>query len=281
MRTSEFVLPFLLSAAIHVGAVSSQLLYRDAKVAFERGHCAVTLNLVPSVAQTAPGIVPVVDVADPPKADPVSEAPQDMAPPEPKPNRELSPTESARAPEDAPPPPYEPSARPQQETPVEMTEQEAARTETFLPEPEPKNPEEAQQAFAQTPSADNSEPKQQNALDPHETQSSDATPVNSNSSNGDLREQGVTAPVVLADLSKPEYPRFSRIRGEEGTVVLSVEVLPHGQSGKIEVVTSSGYRRLDRAAVDAVEKAAFTPAKVGGHPVQATKRITFRFDLDD
>jgi protein TonB len=105
--------------------------------------------------------------------------------------------------------------------------------------------------------------------------------MNSKNNEGDRKEKGVTSPVVVTGLSKPEYPMYSRINGEEGTVVLIIEVRASGRPGKIEVVTSSGYRRLDCAAVKALEKAAFIPARIGGKAVASTKRIAFRFDLEE
>ena len=105
--------------------------------------------------------------------------------------------------------------------------------------------------------------------------------VNSKNNDGDHKEKGVTGPVVVTGLSKPEYPRYSRINGEEGMVVLSLKVFANGRLGKIKVVSSSGYRRLDSAAVKALEKATFIPARVAGKIVASTKRIAFRFKLED
>lgn len=48
------------------------------------------------------------------------------------------------------------------------------------------------------------------------------------------------------------YPEASKRRGEEGVVYLSV--FKEGDKLQVEVVTSSGYTRLDRCAIDAVKK---------------------------
>ncbi len=103
-------------------------------------------------------------------------------------------------------------------------------------------------------------------------------------SDVDWREaggEGRYSPPVIASMPEPEYPDGSRIRGEEGIVTLSVAVDRYGQGLGVEVVRSSGYRRLDRAAIDALEKARFFPAKEGGEPVPSVKKIAVRFSLKD
>lgn len=94
-------------------------------------------------------------------------------------------------------------------------------------------------------------------------------------------EIGPTIPAIITLSSKPTYPRYSRLHMEEGTTVLSVEILPDGQLGKVEVVRSSGHRRLDRAAVEGMQKAELVPALKNGRKVASVKRISIRFDLED
>jgi TonB family protein len=93
--------------------------------------------------------------------------------------------------------------------------------------------------------------------------------------------EGRYSPPVIASMPEPEYPDDSRIRGEEGIVTLSVAVDRHGRGLGVEVVRSSGYGRLDRAAIDALEQARFLPAKEGGEPVPSVKKIAVRFSLKD
>jgi protein TonB len=61
--------------------------------------------------------------------------------------------------------------------------------------------------------------------------------------------------------------------------MLLVEVLASGRVGKVEIETSSGYDILDEAAVKAVRRWRFTPAKKGRRPVSAWVRIPVEFDL--
>lgn len=76
---------------------------------------------------------------------------------------------------------------------------------------------------------------------------------------------------------QPDYPRASMRRGEEGEVVLRVVVGSNGRVDSVEIVSSSGHRRLDRAAVAAVRRWRFEPALRDGQPVQGELRIPFAF----
>jgi protein TonB len=77
----------------------------------------------------------------------------------------------------------------------------------------------------------------------------------------------------------PEYPEEARRGGQEGLVVLSVEVLKDGSVGRIEIITSSGYPLLDDSAIRAVKRWQFTPATVNGQPTESTIKIPIRFRL--
>ncbi|MGB9090725.1 MAG: energy transducer TonB, partial [Pseudomonas farsensis] len=76
----------------------------------------------------------------------------------------------------------------------------------------------------------------------------------------------VTPPSANAAYLKnpaPEYPQMAQRRGWEGTVLLRVEVLPNGKPGQIQVQQSSGRDALDAAALAAVKRWSFVPAKQG------------------
>jgi protein TonB len=80
----------------------------------------------------------------------------------------------------------------------------------------------------------------------------------------------------------PVYPPESKRRGEEGTVLLSIEVLADGRVGAVEVVQSSGFSRLDREAVLSAQRGApYQPAIVDDHPVRSIKPVNVVFRLDD
>lgn len=76
-----------------------------------------------------------------------------------------------------------------------------------------------------------------------------------------------------------EYPPISERLGEEGRVLLRFVVGANGQVDNIEVLASSGHRRLDEAAKAAVSKLRFVPASKDGVPIESKLRIPVIFKL--
>lgn len=84
----------------------------------------------------------------------------------------------------------------------------------------------------------------------------------------------------ILDLPKPEYPPRSRRLGEEGVVLLEVEVLPDGRAGKVRVLQAPAYPRLVDAALQAIRRATFKPATLEGAAVASVVEVPIRFRLD-
>jgi protein TonB len=79
---------------------------------------------------------------------------------------------------------------------------------------------------------------------------------------------------------QPRYPLMSRKRREEGEVVLRVRVDAKGQPVTVNIQTSSGHSRLDRAASSAVQKWRFVPANQGGVNIPAWVVVPIQFNLE-
>lgn len=77
----------------------------------------------------------------------------------------------------------------------------------------------------------------------------------------------------------PAYPLLSRRFGEEGRVMLRVLVDAQGRPQVVEVGRSSGFARLDQAAVQAVERWHFVPAQRGGQTVSEWVVVPIVFSL--
>ena len=77
----------------------------------------------------------------------------------------------------------------------------------------------------------------------------------------------------------PAYPAAAREQGFEGLVVLNVEVLSSGRVGEVHVAVSSGARVLDQAALDAVKRWTFAPARQGGRAVDSLVEVPVKFTL--
>lgn len=91
-----------------------------------------------------------------------------------------------------------------------------------------------------------------------------------------------TAPIFnAAYLSNPEpvYPRISQELEEEGRVLLRVTVSENGQPMNISLARSSGFSRLDKAAMDTVKRWRFVPAKRGEQAIVATVQVPIDFKL--
>lgn len=78
----------------------------------------------------------------------------------------------------------------------------------------------------------------------------------------------------------PSYPSLSRRMREQGRVVLHVLVSAAGAAESIEVRASSGYERLDRAAIEAVRQWRFVPAHRGADAIAAWALVPVLFKLD-
>jgi len=77
----------------------------------------------------------------------------------------------------------------------------------------------------------------------------------------------------------PAYPPLSRRLGEEGRTVLRVFVDADGRPARSELATSSGSPRLDQAALAAVARWRFVPARQGETAVGAWVLVPIAFTL--
>lgn len=94
-----------------------------------------------------------------------------------------------------------------------------------------------------------------------------------------------TAPRLISTVEyvrepAPRYPPQSRRLREQGLVVLRVLIDEKGQACDIEIESSSGHERLDRAAKEAVARAVFRPYVENGSPRRASVLIPIEFSLN-
>jgi protein TonB len=80
---------------------------------------------------------------------------------------------------------------------------------------------------------------------------------------------------------KPEYPEGARQMRQQGVVELNVLVGADGRPAEVGVSRSSGFPMLDTAAVQAVRRWIFEPARAGGLPVSSRVEVPVRFSLAD
>jgi len=90
---------------------------------------------------------------------------------------------------------------------------------------------------------------------------------------GDLKEADYLEPLALT------YPLQSARRREQGRVVVKVLIGADGRALQADVLTSSGYPRLDQAALASVRAGRFRPAQRGDTAQEAWYQVPVRFDL--
>ncbi len=90
---------------------------------------------------------------------------------------------------------------------------------------------------------------------------------------------GETANMQVNRRVDPVYPPASRRAGEEGTGVFRVLVDANGRPQEVTVLKSSGFPRLDEAAVTAIRKWVFKPAMQSGQAMQSWTKVQVKFEL--
>lgn len=217
----------------------------------------VELGLPADVPEPATGL-PAISEPDPITEPESVIAPEAVVEPEPEPVAEPEPEPVAREPDpesmtQAPPPEPAPKPKPKPKS-------------RHKPQPEPpvarKAPPVAEPGAAPAGGAP------QTALAQGEPQSADPD-----------RPRTIGRVDYLGKRPSPVYPRLSQRRGEQGRVLLRVLISPQGEVAQVDIRQSSGYKRLDDAAIQAMQRARFRPYTENGIAYQALVDIPFDFVL--
>lgn len=99
-----------------------------------------------------------------------------------------------------------------------------------------------------------------------------ASPAQSTENIGDISARMISA-------TAPSYPLESRRAREQGTVVLSVVLGTDGRVATLSITRSSGFGRLDRAALNAVRRWRWAPLIRNGSPASVQGLVTIPFVL--
>ncbi|PQA85115.1 energy transducer TonB [Limnohabitans sp. TS-CS-82] len=156
--------------------------------------------------------------------------------------------------------------------PTPLTHDKQAPTATPTPTPTPTKSVTKTDTLALTPNSSNAQ----------EAAASNAAAAPSTAS-GKTGSPSLVEPSADADYLKnppPGYPRISRRNGEQGTVIVRVFISTQGTPEKAEVRTSSGFARLDQAALEAVQRWRFMPGRRNGTPEAMWFNIPVRFILE-
>jgi len=190
----------------------------------------------------------------------------------------------APAPEPAPLPAPQPQAAPAPAPPVPSpAPAPAAAPAKANPAPRPRPaPQTPQPAAITAPSAAESAAISDSAAPAATPQTGDGGPIAAAGpvhaapqamGEPDLRPAATDAP-------RPPYPRAARQRGLQGVVMVRVAVSADGLPTEVFIKESSGHPLLDEAAVEAVRRWRFSPARSAGRAVAAAVEIPVRFALE-
>jgi protein TonB len=101
------------------------------------------------------------------------------------------------------------------------------------------------------------------------------------SGRGSSPSGAITTQARYSDTPKPVYPENARREGREGRVLLRVMIDEQGKTKTAAVNRSSGSDALDQAALDAIKRWRFHPARADDKPVESWVNIPIDFRLTD
>lgn len=90
----------------------------------------------------------------------------------------------------------------------------------------------------------------------------------------------ITAPSYKG-VNKIGYPLDAKYKHEEGTVIISANILKNGSVGDQYIAISSGYKELDSWAYNKVHGWTFNPAQERGKPIEQWANIPISFILGE
>ena len=106
------------------------------------------------------------------------------------------------------------------------------------------------------------------------TEPAPAVPTNS------LRVEMPSSNAQYLQNPKPSYPAISKRLGEQGKVMVRVLIGVDGKALRAEISQSSGYERLDQAALNTVLAWRYVPGKRGGVPEAMSFDVPINFILE-
>lgn len=95
------------------------------------------------------------------------------------------------------------------------------------------------------------------------------------------RREPVVVPAVIdwTSCRRPEYPEISVRRGEEGVLVAEISLDAAARITGSRIAQSSGFERLDRAALNAILNCHFRPETVDGAAKASKASVRFAWKL--
>lgn len=191
-------------------------------------------------------------------------------------------SKSSDPPPPAPPsPPSAPKAAPKPKK--QQKQPKAVPTPTPKKQPQPVQavkPTKEQPKTVSTPStvANNNTTESSNIMTANNVTNNNTTRSSKTATNSGV-SSGVRFNAAYLNNPEPSYPRMSRRLGEQGQIKLKVQVDAQGKPIIVQINQSSGFVRLDNAAVEAVQKWRFIPAQLDGKAIMDWVIVPIEFKL--
>lgn len=234
------------SAPIEVSLVAVPMLAESAAAGMAGGLSSVAEPEPEPALPSPPESEPVVPEPPPPD-------PPDLAPPDPEPAVAIA--------RPTPPPQAEPKPKPKPKAKAKPKQVAKIR-----PKPAMAQPDRSQTKADQATAGNLGAPGKGRAAGTAAGQEQAAS-------------SGLTSPAAYLNNPAPSYPDTARRARQEGTVSLRVLVTAGGRASEVHLAGSSGVSSLDQAAIRAVKRWRFTPARQNGQSITAWVRIPIRFKL--
>ena len=250
---------FLISGFLHLGAATMLLLPGAGEVSSKPAEESVPVTLSMFVAEPVKQVETVAPAAQLESVSPAAAAktPTDASLPEPPEDSQVAEAAQNAMPSlPIEPGKAEPESRPEPIADAQATV-EAETVPEWQPDPEPQREPKRHSAVQKVPQrVKPSVPPPPTRPAPLRQATAPAlitAPAMSERSRRELSDTYLSALVAQIDRAK-YYPRKSRRRGEEGTVVVRFVIQRDGRLDDIVIVRSSGVERLDEAAQQTLRK---------------------------
>lgn len=148
------------------------------------------------------------------------------------------------------------------------------------PSPSPLTPQPQPSALQPSPNQTDTKPNAPQTTTPATASATIAATSPAATSPAPAKVELPTHVATYLQNPKPDYPALSVRRGEQGQVVLNVLIGIDGKAQKAEIVKSSGFERLDAAALATVLRWRYVPGKRGGIPEEMWFKVPLAFVLD-
>ena len=256
----------MASVLIHVGLVGTAVRVGLPETDFRADVIAAEL-VDPAPPAPPPPAQPVTPPPPKPRPAPPASVPKLIEAPAPK----LEERVVQAPPPPSPPPPAPPAVAAKRDEAPAAPPPASPAPHTSTPEPRPQN------ALPSGASAITTEPPAAAAPPGPPSATAPATP----GPTASIAPDAVTRTAIPRGgyQVRPSYPSNVRRLGVEGTTKLRVHVTADGRVGDVVVETSAGHADLDQAAVDAVRRWRFEPARRGTEAVPMWVRLPVEFRL--